>query len=66
MKLLTIKQVCKQLGGISYTTLTKLRKTPDFPRPVMVNNSRPRWRAEDIDTWIYLSSQTRGATSLYI
>ncbi|NOH79513.1 AlpA family phage regulatory protein [Vibrio sp. RE86] len=57
MRLFTVKQVCAQLGGISYTTLTKLRRTSDFPKPVMVNNNRPRWRTEDIDTWVYLKTQ---------
>ena len=43
--------VCDRLG-VSRSTLIRLRRQADFPRPLQISAQAIGWRAEDIDAWI--------------
>jgi len=41
----------RALTGVSRTTIWRLRKAGDFPRPVEVSPGRVAWREDDIAAW---------------
>lgn len=41
-----------KLLGICRTTLWKLRKNPDFPKPVEITRKSCGWRAIDVHRWM--------------
>lgn len=47
---LNVHEVCKVLG-VHRTALWKLRKGPDFPRPLGLTRTLA-WRAVDIQRWL--------------
>lgn len=50
--LLKSRAVCLKLGGISNTTLWRIRKNPDFPLPVELRPGVPAWLEGEVDRWI--------------
>lgn len=49
--LLSIKEVAKALS-ISHTSVVRLIKKEDFPKPIYIMAQSRRWRASSIDAWI--------------
>jgi predicted DNA-binding transcriptional regulator AlpA len=38
--------------GVSPSTFTRLRRSAEFPRPVMVTPTRLAWRVAELDAWL--------------
>ncbi|MDR2267919.1 MAG: AlpA family phage regulatory protein [Holosporaceae bacterium] len=49
-EILNIKEVCEYLS-ITRTTLWRLEKNPDFPKPIMIL-SQKKWRKSEIDMYL--------------
>jgi len=49
--MLTRAEVAQRIGK-STTTAKRLQADPSFPKPVRIGNSRPRWRAAEVDQWL--------------
>ena len=41
-----------RLLGISRTTLWRLARDGDFPKPILLGKRAKGWRREDIDEWV--------------
>lgn len=51
MQLLSNNDLAKRVQ-LSKSTLWRFRRRyPDFPKPILINGTRPRWVAEEIDAW---------------
>ncbi|MBB4859438.1 putative DNA-binding transcriptional regulator AlpA [Novosphingobium chloroacetimidivorans] len=50
-RVLTVEQVCDLLQ-ISPSTLLRLRRNPDFPKPLEVGGRGIRWASDGIDAWV--------------
>jgi predicted DNA-binding transcriptional regulator AlpA len=61
MKLLTANATADRLGGISQSSLARVRKRdPEFPPAIRLTpNGRPRFREDLIDA--YIGAKSRGA-----
>lgn len=40
------------LLGISYSTVWRMQKRGDFPRPIQISTQAVGWRLADIEAWI--------------
>lgn len=49
--LLTVNQVCEQLGGISRSTLARMEKTGKIPGRVQLGGS-VRYHRETVEQWV--------------
>jgi predicted DNA-binding transcriptional regulator AlpA len=61
LSLLTKRQLAELLQ-INPWTIDRHRKSdPDFPAPVWISGTTPRWRRQDIESW--LATRPRGGRS---
>lgn len=59
---LVTKQQLASLLAVDAWTIDRWRKSdPDFPQPVWISGTTPRWPRVEIDRW--LASRQRGGTS---
>ena len=56
------KRELADLLRVNPWTVDRWRRTdPDFPAPIWISKSTPRWRRKDIEAW--LATRQRGGTS---
>jgi prophage regulatory protein len=60
-QLIALPELVSHLGGISRTTLWRLRRKKSFPEPIELSPGRVAWLRSDIDTWIADRVQARAA-----
>ena len=49
---LPIGEVQEMTGGMSDTTIWRMRRAKQFPEPVSISPNRKAWRKSDITTWM--------------
>ena len=51
-KFIPISEVQEMTGGISDTTIWRMRRAKQFPEPVSISPNRKAWRESDIEAWM--------------
>ena len=51
VRLLSLSDLQRKLGGLSRTSVWALRRSPGFPAPVKLGNA-PRYVESEIDAWL--------------
>src|SRR5262245_9247202 len=55
------KRQLAELLAVDPWTIDRWRNNPDFPAPIWISASTPRWRRKDIEAWI--ASRHRGGVA---
>ncbi len=59
-KYLSINELCALLN-LGRSSITRLRATGGFPKPIYLTKQSPRWRSDEVEAWI--DALTEGETS---
>ncbi len=51
-KFIPISEVKEMTGGISGTTIWRMRLAKQFPEPVSISPNRKAWRKSEIEAWM--------------
>ena len=51
-KFIPISEVQEMTGGISDTTIWRMRRAKQFPEPVSISPNRKAWRKSEIEAWM--------------
>ena len=59
-RVIRIQEVCQKIG-ISRTSLWRLNKQEDFPRPILLRSRTPAYFEHEIDAWLDAQGSQRVA-----
>lgn len=57
-QVLSPREVRALVGGLSITTLWRMRRRGEFPEPVQLSKRRVGWRRSDVELWL-LNRETK-------
>ena len=51
-KLISFGELSERLGGISRSTIWRMHRRGDFPRPISISPGRVLWDESAVDQWV--------------
>jgi predicted DNA-binding transcriptional regulator AlpA len=51
-RLISFRELSDRLGGLSRTTIWRMQRRGDFPRPIPISPGRVCWDESAVDQWV--------------
>ncbi len=62
VRMISLRELERKLGGLSRTSVWALRRSPDFPAAVLLGNA-PRYIESEIDAWLLTQPRQTAAAA---